>query len=173
MKKSYHKDVSYLSHHSALCLNDAEDCESKGPIDRKHVICVYNEKFSDKTQVFEAESSIRKVYHNCQLSYKPDIFTYLGIYRKNKWNIRPTLYSTNRASKTYQSDISDIIRNLDIVREHSQSNNSIIPHDSVRSKSDNTRKKDRKQVFTCGNEKNGPSIDDWMESQMSQPTKPK
>ena len=28
------------------------------------------------------------------LTYKPDIFSVLGIYRNNKWGFRPTIYSS-------------------------------------------------------------------------------
>ena len=57
-----------------------------------HLICVYNQNFFNKTEVFEAEASLRKIYFGRTLVYKPDIFTYLGIYRQNQWNINPTLF---------------------------------------------------------------------------------
>lgn len=57
----------------------------------RHVICIYNNNFLNKKEVFESEASLRKVYHGT-LTYKPDIFTYLGIYKQNEWKIKPTLY---------------------------------------------------------------------------------
>lgn len=63
-------------------------------INRSHVICVYNNNFLDKTEVFEAERSLRKVYPGGRLTYKPNIFTYFGIYKKNQWKIKPSIYES-------------------------------------------------------------------------------
>ncbi|XP_078000892.1 UPF0696 protein C11orf68 homolog [Glandiceps talaboti] len=60
----------------------------------RHVICVYNNDFTDKQAVYELEDKIRSVGIKCHLSYKPDVYTYLGIYRNNKWQIRPTIYES-------------------------------------------------------------------------------
>lgn len=30
----------------------------------------------------------------CLLTYKPDVYTYLGIYRANRWHLCPTLYES-------------------------------------------------------------------------------
>ena len=54
-----------------------------------HVICVYNRRdFSDQDAIFELEDSIRRVGVKCRMTYKPDAFTHLGIYRDNKWKVR-------------------------------------------------------------------------------------
>ena len=66
-----------------------------------HLICVYNKNFFNKEEVFEAETSLRKVYFGRKLVYKPDIFTYLGIYRQNKWNINPTLFVSKGPGPKY------------------------------------------------------------------------
>lgn len=62
--------------------------------DAKHVICVYNQNFADEQQVMELDAAIRAVGVKCPLSYKPDVYTYLGIYRNNRWKLCPTIYES-------------------------------------------------------------------------------
>jgi len=66
----------------------------EGP-DIRHVFCIYNDNFLDKEQVMENERTIRELGIKRALTYKPDVYTYLGIYRKNRWKIRPTIYTSN------------------------------------------------------------------------------
>ena len=63
-----------------------------------YVICVYTEDFTDEEEVWAAEKSLRKLGITDILRYKPDIYTTLGIYAKNPWGIRPTIYCS-RACK--------------------------------------------------------------------------
>ena len=60
--------------------------------DAEHLVCIYNEDYQDKDQVMESERMIRQLGILCCMTYKPDIFTHLGIYKGNPWRIRPTLY---------------------------------------------------------------------------------
>ncbi|KAJ0055899.1 hypothetical protein NL108_015318 [Boleophthalmus pectinirostris] len=62
--------------------------------DRKHVICVYNQNFTDEGEVVRLDSVIRATGIKCPLSYKPDVYTYLGIYRNNRWKLCPTIYES-------------------------------------------------------------------------------
>ncbi|KAF7686860.1 hypothetical protein HF521_015253 [Silurus meridionalis] len=62
--------------------------------DSKHVICVYNENFTDEEQVMQLDAAIRTAGVKCPLTYKPDVYTYLGIYRKNRWKLCPTIYES-------------------------------------------------------------------------------
>ncbi|XP_028330684.1 UPF0696 protein C11orf68 homolog [Gouania willdenowi] len=62
--------------------------------DSKHVICMYNENFTDESQVVQLDSVIRATGVKCPLSYKPDVYTYLGIYRNNRWKLCPTIYES-------------------------------------------------------------------------------
>lgn len=62
-------------------------------VDRQ-VICVYNPNFTDESEVIRLDSVIRAAGVKCPLSYKPDVYTYLGIYRNNRWKISPTIYSS-------------------------------------------------------------------------------
>merc|ERR1712098_389023 len=62
--------------------------QSKGA----HVICVYNTDYKDTDQVMKVENLIRCAGVHTNLTYKPDIFSALGIYRNNEWGFRPTIY---------------------------------------------------------------------------------
>ncbi|XP_061191576.1 UPF0696 protein C11orf68 homolog [Saccostrea echinata] len=61
----------------------------------QHVICLYNNNFLDQEEVFESERTIRSLGVKSRLIYKPDIYTHLGLYQNNKWNIRASLYISN------------------------------------------------------------------------------
>uniref|UniRef100_A0A8C3PCX8 Chromosome 11 open reading frame 68 n=1 Tax=Chrysemys picta bellii TaxID=8478 RepID=A0A8C3PCX8_CHRPI len=62
--------------------------------DRKHVICIYTDDFTDEEKVMDADAAIRGTGVKCLLSYKPDVYTYLGIYRDNRWHLCPTIYES-------------------------------------------------------------------------------
>ena len=61
----------------------------------EHVVCVYNDNYLDEEQVLLCESGLRKIGIKCPLFYKPDVYTHLGIYRDNEWDLRPTIYRSN------------------------------------------------------------------------------
>lgn len=60
----------------------------------KQVICAYNQNFTDESEVVRLDSIIRATGVKCPLSYKPDVYTYLGIYRNNRWKLCPTIYES-------------------------------------------------------------------------------
>nr|XP_020471981.1 UPF0696 protein C11orf68 homolog [Monopterus albus] len=62
--------------------------------DRRHVICAYNHNFADESEVIKLDSVIRATGVKCPLAYKPDAYTYLGIYRNNRWKLCPTIYES-------------------------------------------------------------------------------
>lgn len=68
-----------------------------------HVVCIYNNNYLHQEQVLMCESGIRSVGIKCPLYYKPDIFTYLGIYRDNSWGLKPTIYRSEYNVLTGQS----------------------------------------------------------------------
>ncbi|XP_069116588.1 UPF0696 protein C11orf68 homolog isoform X2 [Argopecten irradians] len=70
-----------------------------------HVICIYNDNFLDMDEVRALESGIRAIGIRGKLSYKPDIFTYCGVYRNNRWKITPVIYQSNYDVKSKQSKI--------------------------------------------------------------------
>jgi hypothetical protein len=82
------------------------DLENKDAFE--HVVCIYNDNFLDKDQVYESERTIRSLGIKCPLHYKPDVFTCLGVYRNNPWNLRPTIYTSNF----------DILKNQSIIEEN-------------------------------------------------------
>ena len=51
---------------------------------------------TDETQIIGMERVIRNVGYRGDLSYKPIIYTELGIYRSNKFGIRPTVYKSEK-----------------------------------------------------------------------------
>lgn len=62
--------------------------------DSRHIICVYNQNFTDEEQVVRLDEVIRAAGVKCVLQYKPDVYSYLGIYRNNRWKICPTIYES-------------------------------------------------------------------------------
>lgn len=55
---------------------------------------LYGRHFTDRLGVLEADAAIRAAGVKCLLTYKPDVYTYLGIYRANPWHLCPTLYES-------------------------------------------------------------------------------
>jgi len=51
-----------------------------------HVICVYTENYLDKQDVMRVREILTEIGVGSKLSYKPDIYTVLGIYSDNKEN---------------------------------------------------------------------------------------
>uniref|UniRef100_A0A671PLY7 Chromosome 11 open reading frame 68 n=1 Tax=Sinocyclocheilus anshuiensis TaxID=1608454 RepID=A0A671PLY7_9TELE len=62
--------------------------------DSRHVICVYNQNFTEEEQVMRLDAVIHAAGVKCVLYYKPDVYSYLGIYRNNRWKICPTIYES-------------------------------------------------------------------------------
>ena len=71
-------------------VNDVAPDHSNG----EHVIIAYNSDYTDTEQVMRVENLLRSAGVNTPLTYKPDIYSALGIYRNNKWGFRPTIYSS-------------------------------------------------------------------------------
>ncbi|XP_077083472.1 UPF0696 protein C11orf68 homolog [Siphateles boraxobius] len=84
--------------------------------DSRHVICVYNQNFTDEEQVMRLDATIRAAGVKCVLNYKPDVYTKLGIYRNNRWKICPTIYESmfDLESVPRRSHIIDKVTNLEI-----------------------------------------------------------
>ena len=61
----------------------------------KHVLLIYNDDFTNHEQVLDLENRIRAIGIKAQLIYKPDVYTYIGIYRNNVWGLRPTIYRSD------------------------------------------------------------------------------
>ena len=59
-----------------------------------HVLVIYNSLYTDTQQVMRVENRLRSVGLYLPLSYKPDVFSALGIYRNNRWGFRPTIYTS-------------------------------------------------------------------------------
>jgi len=59
-----------------------------------HCICVFNKDYTDTQAVNEREQALRSTGIHTQMVYKPDVFTYTGIYSRNEWGIHPTIYKS-------------------------------------------------------------------------------
>ena len=59
-----------------------------------HVLIVYNTDYTNTDQVMRVENLLRSAGVLTPLTYKPDIFSALGIYRNNIWGFRPTIYKS-------------------------------------------------------------------------------
>ncbi|TRY65487.1 hypothetical protein DNTS_021720 [Danionella cerebrum] len=89
----------------------------RNPIgDPKHVICVYNPNFTDEDQVMCLDAAIRAAGVKCALYYKPDVYSYLGIYRNNRWKICPTIYESmfDLESVPRRSQVINKVTNLEV-----------------------------------------------------------
>lgn len=82
----------------------------------RQVICVYNQNFTDESEVMRLDSVIRATGVKCPLSYKPDVYTYLGIYRNNRWKMCPTIYESkfNLECVPRRSYIINKVTNLEV-----------------------------------------------------------
>ena len=70
-------------------INPAEK-ERKG-----HVICVYNDDFTNKDEVLAVERALRKIINRpIKMTYKPDLFTHVGIYGGNEFGLPPFIYKS-------------------------------------------------------------------------------
>jgi len=55
--------------------------------------------------VYELEAALRNIgIHTC-LKYKPDVYSFIGIYRNNPFHIPPALYTSDYNVVTGQSQI--------------------------------------------------------------------
>ncbi len=63
-----------------------------GPGD-EYVICVYTEDYLDTDDVKRVREKLRGLGFTQRLYYKPDIYTYLGIYSKTFPGVRASRYS--------------------------------------------------------------------------------
>jgi len=73
-----------------------------------HMVHVYTRDFTDEENVFEVEKALRKIPIKQYLTYKPDLFSALGIYRNNKYGLRPTIYSSSWHSMSGESEIESV-----------------------------------------------------------------
>ncbi|KAL4613035.1 hypothetical protein GN956_G23329 [Arapaima gigas] len=98
-----HLDTGFKVDHAWECIAratvegkiSAAKVSPRGPEpDGKHVICIYNQTFTNEEQVMRLDAVIRAAGVKCPLFYKPDVYSYLGIYRNNRWKLCPTIYES-------------------------------------------------------------------------------
>jgi len=59
-----------------------------------HCICVFNKDYTNMQEVNELDQALRSIGIHTQMVYKPNVFSYTGIYSGNEWGIRPTIYKS-------------------------------------------------------------------------------
>ena len=66
----------------------------------RHVLIAYTDDYSDSQDAFTVASAICRHIQSLHIKmtdtrmlYKPDIYTHLGIYAKNPYNLKPTIYT--------------------------------------------------------------------------------
>ena len=67
---------------------------TRNPKQSTHVICVYTEDFTNEAEARAAEWKLRELGITVNMHYKPDVYTTLEIYSKNKWGIKASVYSS-------------------------------------------------------------------------------
>ena len=63
--------------------------------DNQHVVGVYTKDFTNKKDVNGIEDKLRKLNNKCRMSYKPYVYTQIGVYSHNKWGLRPGIYTSH------------------------------------------------------------------------------
>ena len=58
----------------------------------RHLICVSNADYRSVEEVNRVRDELRQLGVIKRIAYKPDIYTYCGIYNGNSWGIPPSLY---------------------------------------------------------------------------------
>jgi len=76
----------------ALKVSPVDENEPSGS--NNHAIQVINRDMTDENEIIGVERTIRNVSIRSDLQYKPNIYTELGIYRNNRFGIRPTVYKS-------------------------------------------------------------------------------
>jgi hypothetical protein len=75
-------------------LGFAAKVSTKETIGKSHVVCIYNDDFTDDADVTRVEKGLRDVGIHSELQYKPDIYTVCGIYAKNDLGISPIIFKS-------------------------------------------------------------------------------
>lgn len=55
---------------------------------RMHVVCIYTENYLDEQDVMRVRENLKEIGVESRLTYKPDIYTVLGIYSDNRRNFK-------------------------------------------------------------------------------------
>lgn len=66
------------------------------PKEPGYVLCAYTEDYLNEIEVNAAATALRNVLpklSDIRLLYKADIYTHFGIYSRNEWGLKPTIYS--------------------------------------------------------------------------------
>ena len=59
-----------------------------------HTISVYIKDFTDKAEMLRVEKALRSLGITEIMKFKPRVYSSIGIYSNNEWNVRPTIYTS-------------------------------------------------------------------------------
>jgi hypothetical protein len=77
------------------------------PNERGYVICAYTDDYLNEKEVMEAavalgaamrgggDGTTTPSFTDTRMLYKADVYTHLGIYSKNEWGLKPTIYESS------------------------------------------------------------------------------
>jgi hypothetical protein len=99
-------DAVWSALSQSLCNRELGSCteikvSTRSPTDEKHVLLAYTEDYSDEDDVQSIARAIQRVLKeagvgpldDARMLYKPDIYTHLGVYSKNPFHLKPTIYT--------------------------------------------------------------------------------
>lgn len=75
----------------------------------RQVISIYNPDFTNTVEVLEAERAIRRMGIKGRLQYKPDIYTYMFTFGRNRWGIKPYIMTSEFDLKTWSSIVKTVV----------------------------------------------------------------
>eukprot|EP01135_Chromosphaera_perkinsii_P004509 Nk52_evm3s287 gene=Nk52_evmTU3s287 len=64
----------------------------KAEDEKEYVLAVYNDNYLDKKAVMRIRNELTRLGIRHPIPYKPDIYTFLGIYRNNQYRLNPYRY---------------------------------------------------------------------------------
>jgi Domain of unknown function (DUF1917) len=74
-------------------LGTSAKVSTSNPGQSSHVICVYSYDYFDSADVMRVRAGLQELNVKGRLNYKPDIYTYCGIYAKNQWRTPASRYN--------------------------------------------------------------------------------
>ncbi|XP_038065992.1 UPF0696 protein C11orf68 homolog [Patiria miniata] len=73
----------------------------------QHVVSVYTKDFTDKEDVMKVEAVLRKLGFRERITFKPGVYSKLGVFSQNQWGLRPSIYTSNWDPRKLAGNIRD------------------------------------------------------------------
>ncbi|XP_022090933.1 UPF0696 protein C11orf68 homolog [Acanthaster planci] len=88
----------------------ADTKEGKDLYGAQHVVSVYTKDFTDKSDVLKVEAALRRLGLRERIVFKPRVYSSLGVYSQNEWNLRPGIYTSHWDARKLAGNIRDITK---------------------------------------------------------------